>query len=138
HGGDDLACGFGIIAGHQIFSAMLALPKFEIGHVNINDVFHPANAFEAVVGRGVVNKRQTKPAPDTDHERFENLPNKMLGRDEVDVWETNSLQIEHDVRKLRSVHFPASAKLAGLEILAEDAAQIAPAEENRARAVPAA
>src|SRR5205085_10332034 len=51
--------GFGVVAGDEIFSAMLGIPKFEIGHVDVDDAVHPANAFEAVVGRGVVNDRQT-------------------------------------------------------------------------------
>jgi hypothetical protein len=41
------------------------------------------------------------------------------------------------LRELGSRDFGAVAELAGLEILAEDAAQIAPAEKDRAGAVPA-
>ena len=75
---------------------------------------------------------------DCDHEGFENLRHDVLGRDEVDVVAADPLQIEHDLRKLRRSCFCAFTELAGLEILAKDAAQIAPAEKDRARAVPPA
>src|SRR2546430_519780 len=42
------------------------------------------------------------------------------------------------LRELRRRNFGAFTELAGLEILAENAAQIAPAEKDRARAVPSA
>src|SRR5215468_4971841 len=117
---------------------MLGVPKFEIGHVNINDAVHPVNAFEAIVCRGVVHDRQTQPALDGDYQRFEDLRNDMLGRDKVDVVTTDALQIQHDLRELGGAHLRAFAELAGLEILAEHAAQIAPTEKDRARPVPAA
>src|SRR4030095_3218286 len=62
----------------------------------------------------------------------------MLGGDKVDVVAADSLQIEHDPRKLGRTHFCAFAELAGFEVLTEDAAQIAPAEKDRAGSVPAA
>jgi hypothetical protein len=51
---------------------------------------------------------------------------------------TDLLEIEHDAGEFWGVHFGAFAELAGLEILAENAAEIAPAKENRAGAVPTA
>jgi hypothetical protein len=48
------------------------------------------------------------------------------------------LQIEHDLRELSRGDFRAFTELAGLEILAENAPQTAPAEKDRARAIPAA
>jgi hypothetical protein len=132
HRGNHIARGFGIIAGNKIFPAMLGVPEFEIGHVNVHDPVHPSNAFEAVVSRGVVNEREMQTAFDGDHERFQNLRHDVLGRDEVDVVATNSLQIEHDPRKRGSANFGAFAKLAGLKILAKDTTQIAPAEKDRA------
>ena len=62
----------------------------------------------------------------------------VLGGDEIDVVATDLLEIEHDAGEFWGVHFGAFAELAGLEILAENAAEIAPAKENRARAVPTA
>src|SRR5215472_10151961 len=100
HGGNDLACGFSIITGHQKFSAMLGVPKFEIGHVDVHHPVHPANTFETVVGGGVVNQGQAQTALDRDCKRFQDLRHDMLGRNEVDVVAANSLQIEHDLCKL--------------------------------------
>jgi hypothetical protein len=71
-------------------------------------------------------------------QRFEDLRHDVLRRDEVNVVAADLLQIEHDLRKLGRADFRAFAELAGLEVLAEDAAQIAPAEKDRARAIPAA
>ena len=69
---------------------------------------------------------------------FEDLRDDVLGGDEIDVVATDLLKIEHDAGEFWGVHFGAFAELAGLEILAENAAEIAPAKENRARAVPTA
>ena len=60
----------------------------------------------------------------------------MLGRDEIDVVATGSLQVEHHARKLCRRYLHALTTLARLEILAEHAPQIAPAEEDCARSVP--
>jgi hypothetical protein len=49
HSSDDATCGFGVIAGHEIFSAMLGVPPFEIGHVDVDQTVHPLNALQAVV-----------------------------------------------------------------------------------------
>src|SRR5262249_53202845 len=117
---------------------MLAVPEFEVWHVDVHNPVHPLDAFEAVVSRGVIHERQTQPALHTDHERFKNLRHHVLRRDEVDVVAADLLQIEHDLRKLCSGHFCAFAELAGLEVLEKDAAQIAPAEKDCARAVPTA
>jgi len=61
----------------------------------------------------------------------------VFGRDEVNVVAAGSLQIEHDSRKLGRIHFRAFAELAGLEILAEHTPQVAPAEKDRPRTIPA-
>jgi hypothetical protein len=48
------------------------------------------------------------------------------------------LESEHDLGKLNCGHLSAFSELAGLEVLAKYAAQIAPAEKDGARPVPAA
>src|SRR6266850_3793484 len=73
-----------------------------------------------------------------DHERFQDLRHHVLGRHEVDVVAAGVLQIEHDLCELAGTYLGAFAELARLKILTEDTAQIAPAEKNRARPVPAA
>src|SRR5215467_10994426 len=117
---------------------MLGVPEFKIGHVDVHQAVHTLNAFKAVVGGSVVHEGQTQAPLDCDHERFENLRDNVLGRDEVDVVTTNSLQIEHDLRKFRRSHFRPFTKLAGLEILTKYATEIAPAKKDRARSVPPA
>src|SRR5262249_32281264 len=117
---------------------MLSIPEFEVRHVNVHHPVHPANTFQTIVGRSVVNQREMQAAIDGDHERLQNLRHHVLGRDEVDVVTTDSLQIEHDSRELRRSDFGALAELARLEVLTENTAQIAPAEKDRARPVPAA
>src|SRR5437899_8348617 len=73
-----------------------------------------------------------------DHESFQDLRHDVLGRDEVDVVAAGVLQIEHDFCELAGTYLGAFAELARLEILTKDTAQIAPAEKDRARSVPAA
>lgn len=51
------ARGIGVIAGHQIFLAMLGVPEFEIGHVNVDQAVHPSDAFATVISRGVIDER---------------------------------------------------------------------------------
>src|SRR6266446_7271680 len=138
HGRDHAACGFSVIAGNEIFSAMLGIPEFEIGHMDVHYPIHPLNAFEAIVGGGVINKRQTQAAFYCDNQRFQNLRHHVLRRDEVDVVTTDPLQIEHHLRKLTRRDFGAFTELAGLKILAKNTAQIAPAEKDCARYVPPA
>ena len=117
---------------------MLGVPKFEIGHVDVHDSVHPENALETVVSRGVINEWQPEPAPSRDCQRFQNLGHNVLRCDEIDVVAPDPLQIEHDLREFRRGHLGAFTELAGLEILAKDAPQIAPPKKDRARAVPAA
>ena len=62
----------------------------------------------------------------------------MLRRDKVDVVAAGRLQTQHRRRQLAGVQFPPLGKLTDLEILAENAAQVAAAEENRSRPIPAA
>ena len=98
HGGDHSTRGIRVIAGHKIFSAILGIPEFEVRHVNVYDSLHPLDAFEAVVGRGVIDERQTQTVLDGAYQRFKNLRNDVLGRDKVDVVAADPLQIEHDFR----------------------------------------
>lgn len=122
HGCDDFARRSGVIAGHEIFSAMLAVPKFEIGHIDVHYPIHPLDAFEAIVSRGVIHERQTQTALDRDYERFQDLRHHVLGRDEISVVAAALLQIDHDLCEFNRCDFGAVAELAGLEILAENAA----------------
>src|SRR6267143_6795000 len=73
-----------------------------------------------------------------DHERFQDLRHDVLGRHEVDVVAAGVLQIEDDLCELAGAYLGAFAELARLKILTKDTAQIAPAEKDRARSVPAA
>src|SRR4029450_3918057 len=101
---------------------MLWVPELEVGHVDVHDSVHPANALKTVVGRGVVNQRQTQTPFDRDYQRCQSLRNHLLRRDDVDCVATDSLQIEHDLREFGGTHLRAFAELAGLEVLTEDAA----------------
>ena len=62
----------------------------------------------------------------------------MLGRDEVDVVAALALKIEHQSGELLRWALGADGLLADVPVLAEDAAQVAQAEEDRPRAIPAA
>src|SRR5262249_9512569 len=55
-----------------------------------------------------------------------------------DVVAPGLFKIEHDLRKFSRRHFRPFTELAGLEILTEDATQVAPAEKDCARSIPAA
>jgi len=71
-------------------------------------------------------------------DRFKNLGNDMLGRDEVDVVTTLALKVEHKLGDLLRWALRADGLLADVPVLAEDAAQVAQAEEDRPRTIPAA
>ncbi len=111
---------------------MLGVPQFEVGHVDVHNAVHPLDTFEAVVRRCVVHERQAQSAVHRDHKRFQNLRNDVLGGDEIDVVAAGLLQVEHDSREFSRRHFCAFTELTRLEILAEHAAQVAPAEKDRA------
>jgi len=62
----------------------------------------------------------------------------MARTDEIDVVAASGLQIQHHGRQFLGGRFAPCPLLADVPVLAELAAQIAAAEENRARAAPAA
>src|ERR687892_549180 len=70
--------------------------------------------------------------------RFENLRHDMFGRDEVDVVTPLLLQLEHHPGQLSGRYLVAFALLARFIVLTEYTAQVAPAEKDRAGAMPPA
>src|SRR5271157_1269640 len=62
----------------------------------------------------------------------------MFGRHEVDVVTALTLKIEHKLGDLLRGALRADGLLADVPVLAEDAAQVAQAEEDRPRSIPAA
>ena len=58
HLGDHAPRSIGVIAGHEVLPAVLRIPEFEIGHVDVRQPLHELNAFQAVVGRRVIDQRQ--------------------------------------------------------------------------------
>ena len=69
---------------------------------------------------------------------LEDLGHDVLGRDEVDVVAADRLQLEHHLGEAHRAGALAAYVPGDVVVLAEDAAQVAAREEDRARAAPAA
>ena len=127
-----------VVGPLQVASRRLARPQLEVGHVDVDDPLHQAEAVERVVGARVVDDRQLEAAREGKRQRFEDLRHDVLGRDPVDVVTADRLQLEHHLREPLgcdelALNFPRD-----VVVLAEDAPEVAAREEDRPRTVPAA
>ena len=138
HLAHDLAGGGGVVFGFEVAEGEVVVPEFEVGHVDVDDAVEEVEAVEGVVGGGVVDDGQAQAALDGDGEGFEELGHDVFGGDEVDVMAAAVLQGEHHLGEAFGRGFVAGRFLANVEVLAEDAAEVAPGEEDGAAAVPAA
>ena len=109
-----------------------------VGHVDVDDAVQQPQRLDAVVAAGVVDERQPQPLPAGDLHRGYDLRDDVAGRHEVDVVAALFLQCEHDVGDRRWFDLASLTLLREIPVLAVDAAQVAPAEEDRPGAAPAA
>ena len=128
--------GIGVVTRDEIHPAMFRVPQLEIRHVNVHEPVHKSNTLQAVIGGGIVDERHTQSMLHGYCQCLEDLGHNVFGRDKINVVATDRLEIEHHMRELDGRNLRAVAKLACLEVLTEHAAQIAPAEKDRARPVP--
>jgi hypothetical protein len=122
----------------EVEAGVVARPQLEVGHVDVDDALHQREALRAVVGARVVDDREPQAALDGVRERLEDLPHNVLRRHPVDVVAPGRLQLEHHVREPLGGHPLALQPPRDVVVLAEDAAQVAAAEEDRPRSTPAA
>jgi hypothetical protein len=138
HLDDRLARDLRVVGSLQVAPRRLARPELEVGHVDVDDPLQQAEAVERVVGARVVDDRKREAAGEGERQRFEDLRNHVLGGDPVDVVAADRLQLEHHLGQPfghdgLALHLPGD-----VVVLAEDAAEVAPGEEDRPRAAPAA
>jgi hypothetical protein len=127
-----------IVGALQIAPRRIARPQLEVGHVDVDDPLHQAEAVERVVGARVVDDRQLEAAVEGERQRFKDLRNDVLGRDPVDVVAADHLKLEHHPGEpLGSDDLPPHLPR-DVVVLAEDAAEVASREEDRSGAAPAA
>lgn len=94
-----------------------------------------AIALEAVVTAAVIDQRQTQASFNRRGQRLQDVRHDVLGCDEVDVVATDFLQSHHQDRQLACIQVPPFHQLTDLEVLTEDTAQVAAAEEDRAQPI---
>src|SRR2546430_1499131 len=116
----------GIIATNEIFPSII-----------VRQSVKSLGCLKYVVGCAVGNELPTKARLRCQPEALEDLTQNLLRREEIDVVAADIFQIEQDTRELGCGDFCAFAVLASLEVLTKHVAQIAPAENDRARPVPA-
>jgi hypothetical protein len=142
HLGDGRPGGVGVVVRHQVPAARVTAPELEVRHVDVHDAVEEGQAVERIVPTRVVDDGEAEPPLDRHRQGLEHLGHHVFGRDEVDVVAAQPLQVQHeggnDVGRRGPGARPRPEPLADIEVLAEDAAQVAVAEEDRARAVPAA
>jgi len=90
------------------------------------------------VAAAVVYKGNLQSLSGGDVDGGDDLRHHVAGCDEVDVVAALGLQGEHHLRQFLRLHFSTGSLLADLPVLAEEAAQAAPGEEDGARAPGAA
>jgi len=112
----------------------LAVAVLHVRHVDVDDAVEQRQRLEAVVAAGVVDERDSQPGCGGQQHAGQHLGHHMARSHEVDVVATRRLQLEHHPRQPAGVDLAAAGSLADLPVLAEDAAEAAPAEEDRARA----
>ncbi|HEY3189476.1 MAG TPA: hypothetical protein VGJ70_18460, partial [Solirubrobacteraceae bacterium] len=122
----------------EVAARQFARRQLEIRHVDAYHAIHQPQAVRAVVGARVVDDREPQAFLHGQRECLEDLRHDVLGCHPVDVVAADLLQLQHHRREpsgvgLVSLHLPGH-----VEVLAEDAAQVAAAEEDRSRAAPAA
>jgi hypothetical protein len=127
-----------VVRALQVAPRRFARPQLEVGHVDVDDPLHQAEAVERVVGARVVDDRQLQATGEGERERFEDLRDDVLGRDEVDVAAADRLQLEHHLCEPRRRDELAPHRPRDVVVLAKDATEVASREEDRPRAAPAA
>src|SRR5208337_2034698 len=86
----------------------------------------------------VVNERQPEAPLNGERQRFHDLRRHMLRGHEIDVVATLGLKFEHHGGELARWRWPTTHLPTDVEVLAENATQVAACKENRAGASPAA
>jgi hypothetical protein len=133
HLDDRLARDLRVVGALQIPPRRRVRAQFEIGHVDVDDAVHQAEAVERVVGARVVDDRKLEAPGVCERQRFEDLRDDMLRRDPVDVVAADRLEVDHDLGQPLGRDQLASHLPRDVVVLAEDAAEVAPREEDRPR-----
>ena len=110
---------------------------FHVRHVNIYKTFEQLEHLGRIVAAGVVNCRQRQAFFAGQLKGGDNRRGNVRGRDEIDIAAAVILQFEHRLGQLLDCDWVALPMMADIEVLAEDTAQIAAGEENRAGTVAA-
>jgi hypothetical protein len=109
------------------------VPVFHVRHVDIDDAIQQGQRLGTVVAAGVVDQWQAQTAAGGDLDGTDDLCDHVTRRDQVDVVAALPLQGEHHPGQFIRLDLMPRALVADVPVLAKDAAQIAPAEENGAR-----
>src|SRR5512135_228422 len=134
---DRLAGALGVVLRLGQPAGGLALPELEVRHVDVHNPVQQLQRGERVVPAGVVDDRQPQAARNGRGEGLDDLGRDVLGRDEVDVVAATPLERQHQRSDPLGWALGADGPLADVPVLAEDATQVAEAEEDRPRAVAA-
>ena len=130
HGGEvdlDVIAYMGILVGN------CRITVFHVRHVYIDDPVEQLQCLGAVVAAGVVDQWQAQSLVCGNIDRGNDLRHDVAGRDEIDVVTTLFLQLQHHFGECLRRYLVTCALLTDVPVLAENAAQVAPAEKNRAR-----
>ena len=138
HGLDDLPGGLGVVPSFGVMPRHFRVPELEVGHVDVDEPIHQFNGMERIVRTGVVDQGQAQTTLNGQRQGLENLGHYVLGGDEVDIMAALFLEPQHHGGQVFGTRALAAALPTDVVVLAENAAQVTPGKENRARTVPAA
>ena len=127
-----------VVAHLGILARQGGVTVLHVRHVDVHDAVQQGQGLKAVVAAGVIDQGQAQPAPGRIQHRRDDLRHHVAGGDEIDVVAALVLQGEHHVGDFARLHLPSDALLRDVPVLAKHAAQVAPGEEDGARAAPAA
>ena len=125
-----------VVAHLRVLVGRLGVAVLHVGHVDVDHAVEQGQRLGAVVAAGIVDERQAQSPASGDGDRGQDLGDHVARGDQVDVVASLGLERQHHRGEFLRLHLASEPLLADLPVLAEDAAQAAPGEEDGPRARP--
>ncbi|OPZ45388.1 MAG: hypothetical protein BWY94_01373 [Actinobacteria bacterium ADurb.BinA094] len=138
HLGHGAARDVGVVARRQIQLGEVGVEQLDVGHEDVDDAVEQGERPDRVVCAAVVHDGQSQAPCGGNGQRGEDLRDHVRRRHEVEVVAAHPLQVEEDRGQPIGPDLAPGRPVRDVLVLAEAAAQVAAAEEDRARAGPAA
>ena len=102
-----------------------SVPELEVRHVNIKHAVDKFKGFYGIIAAAVIHQGDSQPLVNCLWQGSEDLGHHMAGSDKINVMTALPLQAGHHGSQLPVTCLDPMAQVADIEILAEDAEQVA-------------